>query len=209
MYLFIKYIEFRKAIAGLLMAAGMAAFFYILPVLCEYAETIQSNASNASDAQPGWTAIESGYFTIYTSPDAGLRRIDKRITKRAFYFGQETMSGGNPIGEKIAYRMDYLFKRACDMLGIYPKGKKIKIKIAGSRDELQKIYSGIFGKEADDIKSFYIHKHCCIYTSEEDITDSVLVHEMAHAIIDNYFAVVPPPEMGEILASYVDMHLDD
>ena len=42
----------------------------------------------------------------------------------------------------------------------------------------------------------------------QDISDSVMAHEMAHAVIDNYFNVIPPEKTAELLATYVDSHLE-
>ncbi|MCX5666928.1 MAG: hypothetical protein NTY34_01245, partial [Candidatus Omnitrophica bacterium] len=64
-------------------------------------------------------------------------------------------------------------------------------------------------KTRESYKSFYVHAYRTIYTSEESISDSVMVHEMAHAVIDNYFSVVPPAKVAEVLASYVDLHLEE
>jgi hypothetical protein len=85
---------------------------------------------------------------------------------------------------------------------------RIKIKIFRTRKELNDEYSKIFAA-TEDIKSFYIYKYNTIYVSEEDISDSVIAHEMGHAIIDHYFSVIPPEKVRELLASYVDLHLAD
>ena len=37
----------------------------------------------------------------------------------------------------------------------------------------------------------------------------MLAHEMAHAIIDDFLQVRPPMASAEILARYVDAHLND
>jgi predicted Zn-dependent protease len=46
-----------------------------------------------------------------------------------------------------------------------------------------------------------------IYTSEQDISDSVIAHEIGHAVVDHFFTVKPPEKIGEMLAQYVDVHL--
>ena len=58
-------------------------------------------------------------------------------------------------------------------------------------------------------QAFYIYQYMTIYTSEESISDSVMSHEMAHAVIDSYFSANPPPKVAEILATYVDVHLEE
>jgi hypothetical protein len=44
--------------------------------------------------------------------------------------------------------------------------------------------------------------------SVADLHEGMLAHEMAHAIIDHFFAVRPPSSTAEILARYVGKHLD-
>ena len=36
---------------------------------------------------------------------------------------------------------------------------------------------------------------------------NIIAHEMGHAIVDHYFAAIPPEKIRELLASYVDLHL--
>jgi hypothetical protein len=43
----------------------------------------------------------------------------------------------------------------------------------------------------------------------QDVTDSQIAHEMAHAVIDDYFKVIPPERTAEFLAVYVDSHLEE
>ncbi len=59
-----------------------------------------------------------------------------------------------------------------------------------------------------NFKSFYIHSFESIFTNEQDFIDSVIAHELGHAVIDHYFAVPPPSQMAELMATYVDSHLD-
>ena len=86
---------------------------------------------------------------------------------------------------------------------------RLKIMVFDDSDEMEAEYFRIFGVSGKGVKSFYAHKYATIYASEKTISDSVLAHEMAHAVVDNYFSVVPPRKLGDIMASYVDVHLDD
>jgi Zn-dependent peptidase ImmA (M78 family) len=37
----------------------------------------------------------------------------------------------------------------------------------------------------------------------------VIAHELGHAVCDHYFLVIPPEKVREMLASYVDAHLEE
>ena len=153
----------------------------------------------------GWSSFESRYFTVYYRSDVSLKKVDRQLRKRAFFFGR---SSGDGVEEKIAARLDQLCDRAKQILDMRPNLPKIAIRIFDERDAVEREYNRLFHVKRD-MRSFYVNKYSTIYTSEDDISDSVIVHEIGHAIIDNYFSAVPPPKVAEILASFVDVHLDD
>ena len=57
--------------------------------------------------------------------------------------------------------------------------------------------------------AFYYHKERTIYVSAKKCDEYLLAHELAHAIICNFFLVKPPANTQEILAIYCDSHLKD
>jgi hypothetical protein len=91
---------------------------------------------------------------------------------------------------------------------MYPRNDKLLIKIYKSLSELDGVYLEIFQDEKS-YYAFYIHKFNTVFACEEKISESVMAHEMAHAIIDHYFPILPPRKVQEILATYVDYHLKD
>ena len=91
---------------------------------------------------------------------------------------------------------------------MYPQNFHVNIIVYRKRDELWNAYEEIF-KERKDYIAFYIHKFRTVYISLYDVSESVLAHEIGHAIIDNYFGILPPPKIRELLACYVDVHLKD
>jgi len=55
--------------------------------------------------------------------------------------------------------------------------------------------------------AFYEYKTKSLNISVDYASDGVLAHEVAHAIINQYFATPPPSKVQEILSQYVDKHL--
>jgi len=55
--------------------------------------------------------------------------------------------------------------------------------------------------------AFYEYKTKALNISVDYASDGVLAHEVAHAIINQYFATPPPSKVQEILSEYVDKHL--
>ena len=166
-----------------------------------------SAADTSEDVpEPEWLIIETTYLTVYCSPRADLVRIEKGLRMRATYLGNEMPDEGAPLEEKIRYQLDALFRRAEEILDMHPADIHVKMKIFRTRREVNDEYVRLFNA-TEDFKSFYINKYNTIYTSEEDISDSIIAHEMGHAIVDHYFEVIPPEKIRELLASYVDLHL--
>jgi len=55
--------------------------------------------------------------------------------------------------------------------------------------------------------AFYEERSKSIRISVDYTTDGVLAHEIAHAVIDQYFVTSPPSKVQEILTQYVDKYL--
>lgn len=159
--------------------------------------------------EPEWTSFQSRNFTVYYAPTVDLKAVQRRLNRRMFYLAGKLVP--DPLlsasDEKIAFRLDTLLSRAKEVLDMYPRMSGLKIKIFKNREELSEEYYSIF-KIQGRFKSFYVHKYKTIYVSEADISDSVVAHEMGHAIIDHYFSVIPPAKIAEMIASYVDLHLE-
>jgi len=90
-------------------------------------------------------------------------------------------------------RVDELVERVEDLLDMYPSRLHFDIILVPR-------YTG--GEIA-----FYSHKTRSITVAVDRVTDGVLAHEIAHAVICHYFPVPPPERTQEILAQYVDRHL--
>ena len=167
----------------------------------------------ADETERGWLETKSAYFTIQYRADVNLKRVVSRINSRGFSVAHNPPSAAtlyalNGVEAKMAYRFDMIFARVKEILDMYPSDVYIKVKIFKNRSELNNEFCRL-AHSGDTCTSFYIHAYDTIYTSEQDISDSVIAHEMTHALIDHYFSATPPEKVAEILATNVDLHLDD
>ncbi|MDD5427957.1 MAG: hypothetical protein PHI58_01830 [Candidatus Omnitrophica bacterium] len=164
----------------------------------------------AGGVEPEWVKLETGYLTVYYLPGADVEAMERRLKSRATYFDSDIPGDAAPSEEKMRYQLDALFRHAQAILDMRPANIHVNIRIFRTREALEAEYAKIFPAGTpteEDLKAFYVNKYNTIYVSEEDISDSVIAHEMGHAIVDHYFAVVPPEKIRELLASYVDLHL--
>ena len=197
------------------LAAGAYISLYSNPLFCENMEiappasTVNAAALEETSSQEVRSVIKSRYFLIYCDESVDMGSVSRKLNKRGLLasgtYGSDPGSG--PSAE-LAYMLDGLLRRTKEVLGMFSKIPDLSVKIFKDREELDGEYFRIFGTR-EGYKSFYVHAYRTIYTSEESVSDSVIVHEMAHAVIDNYFSVVPPSKVAEVLASYVDLHLEE
>lgn len=168
---------------------------------------VDPSVCECSGLGKGWRDIETAYFKVSADGDVDMGTVERNLRKRLFFIGRRAPSDAG-VNAYIAYRLDAICERAMDILNVRPKMAGINIKVFKSVEDLASAYRMLTGKSSD-MKAFYVQDCRTIYTCEECITDSVMAHEIAHAIVDNYYNGIPPPNVGEMLASYVDMHISD
>ena len=161
-----------------------------------------------SPQMAGFLSTESEDFRVFYEPDVSLARVYKKISRRRFYVSPKRDFALTNFKEKVTYRMEVLFNKVKETLGMYPVVARFNIKIFKHRRSVYDEYFRIT-RSRQRVKSFYLHSARTIYASEDDISDSILAHEMAHVIIDHYFIISPPDKVKEMLAVYVDSHLQD
>ena len=90
-------------------------------------------------------------------------------------------------------RVDEIVSKVEGLLEIYPQNFRVDIFVASEDKEGP---SAFYDANKKSITAF-LHR----------MTDGVLAHEIAHALISSHFSSPLPEKMQEILAQYVDRHL--
>jgi hypothetical protein len=187
-------------------------FLGLLIILSPNAFSQEYGPSGPEGDIEDWTIVESSYSTIYIDRDIELRSVRRRIDvsfarydpveKRLF------LERGISEEGQLANKIDIIVRKAKKILDMHPQGFHVNIRIYETEDDLWNIYEEIF-RERKDHKAYYIHKFQTVYISLDNVSESILAHEIGHSIIDNYFAILPPDKIRELLACYVDVHLKD
>lgn len=158
-----------------------------------------------------WAVIRGDKVSLYYLPGASLARIESRLGTRRLplspHYRRLFTSRDYPIENRISARLQFLMMRVEDILGMKPFIPQLKIELYRTRQEMQGAYVRQGGAWID-ARSFYVHKHALVFSSEQDLIDSIIAHEMAHAVIDHYFKAPPPVQVAELLAAHVDEHLE-
>jgi len=200
-----------------LSIALLAAVNY-MPLPAEYINNVTTTLE-MNDAMPdkyagmagrqSWNTFKSAYFTVYYLPQDDLKSIERNLRMRTLpSFGRNTYPYNvRSAAEKIAYRLDMLFIRTRELLDTYPD-VRVNIRIFKNRKEIAEEYYKIYKKERD-LVSFYVNKDKTIYVCESDLTDSLIVQEMARVIVDQDIGVILPARIKDMFSSYVNSHLDE
>jgi hypothetical protein len=200
------FISLKKRIKTGMFFAG--CLFFLLTSL--------GMASGKTTSNTGWQRLETAHTIIYYTSFQDLKRLKKRVDydlKQCGLFQSFSCSGSDKLNDEVTKRVDAVYERVQDIMGMRTKTEKVIIKIFSNKKQLQAAYRKL-NKEAIQnyqtsisIRAFYIQKNDTIYLNIDDLHEGMLAHEMAHAIIGRYFLVRPPRSTAEILAQYVDKHL--
>ncbi len=158
----------------------------------------------------GTTKVTNGkYFSVFYTPQINLSDLYQKLqisTSDQMLVGKLNNSS-SLADSRFADALDTLFLRASDILDMHLYSYHGTIKICRNKEELDKIYSGLFPGSKLNADSFYVHDLNTIYISAEAFSRGILSHEIAHVIISHYFVVQPSAKVAEILSGYVEYQL--
>ena len=178
----------------LLWSAGLAALI-----------AAPAQASDAADSSEEWQRVDSRYCTIWIDPSVGAEQVFRRISVWRIQ-PQVRAAPGSTLNEQLAAKFDTLLLRVQDLLDMYPPGIHITFRITRDRNEIDRVHRAHYGVGVD-AQAIYLFESNTVYADYPELSESVLAHEMAHAVIDHYFGVRPPRKIEEMLAIYADENL--
>ncbi len=156
-----------------------------------------------------WKRIETKYTIVLYETIEDMKKFDGKIDYSTGEFTLKSLFSASdskdPEGS-IKKKVDSLFERVQEILDMRGRAEKVIINLYPNKKRLKEVYSNITGTECH-VRAWYIYETNTIYINKDDVHEGMLAHEMAHSIIDHYFAVRPPRATAEILARYVDEHL--
>lgn len=125
------------------------------------------------------------YTDIFYSENRTLSDFFWRISGKRFDFLEDL----NPARSRV----DRIVNRVQSILDMQPDNFHIKI--------------NLFAQYEEGMIALYSYKTNSIIVYADKVTDGIFAHEIAHAVICNYFPEPLPSKIQEILAQYVDRHL--
>jgi hypothetical protein len=158
-----------------------------------------------------WQTLETKHTIIRYKFPEDLKRINNGIrfsaeNQRVLLFSS-SRHGKDPA-EESSGKVDAIFERVQQILDMRKSMEKVVINVYHDSSQLHAAFFQIY-RQPCRIRAWYRYWNNTIYLNARDLHEGMLAHEMAHAIIDHYMVVRPPRATAEILARYVDQHLEE
>ncbi len=148
--------------------------------------------------------VETKYFTILFCPDCSLAEFAKNISTGNSVRFETYNESKSDITSVIKSDTDALYLEVEDVLDMYLDSYHGRIKVHPDNVSVSKTAYGNTQTIEPAIPSIYMPSQNTIHISLKDIDPGILSHEMAYALISNYFVLAPPAKVQEILAGYVE-----
>jgi len=190
-------------------------FFLIIGAAC-LALSLSSPVQGQPADNAKWQTLETRYTIIRYQSFEDLKKFDGKVDYSPGQWGLKRLFSSpdsNNTADNIGRKVDALYERVQEILGMRKQTKKIFINIYPDKNLLLVAYKKIYDKSFSAYNTFaeprawYLYELNTIYINVNDLREGMLAHEMGHAIIDHYLSVRPPRATAEILARYVDSHL--
>lgn len=162
--------------------------------------------ANEPEDTAGWQRVESRYCTLWVHPEIPLNRLNRQVS--TWRVRPQMASAADTAEAQLAAKCDTLFRRAEELLDMYPPGIHVVIRVEREIQDIHNAHAAHYGFGTSAV-AFYLLENNTVYAAAGSVTESVLAHEMAHCVVDHYFGVRPPRKIEEMLAMFVDEHLRD
>lgn len=184
----------RHGKSGFIYADG-SVFFPVFFLLVFF-------ASSTLSAQDRPKIYQTQYATIAYGNERDFYAFTKNIGSGLSFISESPER--NPFLARN--RVDKIVEMTRSLLDMHPLNLRFTIALYRTRSELNASYRAL-GMGGAPPPAYYYHRTRTIAISIEEVSDRILAHEIAHAIICTYFGLPPPARMQEILAQHVDKYL--
>ncbi len=172
---------------------------YAVPKISLIFLLLSATASLACD-------FSTHYATLVYEKEEQLSRFNKRISVRGFS-GPERRPGIATVSDEVIYKVDSLIEKVEILLHVCPRSLRFGIMLLSTKNDVQQQYKMQYGIGGDYV-AFYSPQNRTLFVSVDDIDNYVLAHELTHVVIDQYFEKSPSAVIQEILAHFVETHIE-
>ena len=107
--------------------------------------------------------------------------------------------------EEVREKLETAVDETKSILEMFPEDLSFKIVLLPTAVAVRRVYREIYNTPSEFI-AFYSPQKKTIFLSVNDVQLRVLIHEIAHVVMDFYFGVAPSVKIHEVLAQYAESH---
>lgn len=151
--------------------------------------------------------LDTRYAIVTYDTDEQLRKFNKKIRLGSLSYmlrGREAVT----VEDDVINKVDVIIERVKAILEMNPRPFDITFVLLDTDYEVR-IRLKTNPQNASDYIAFYSTASKTVFLSVKDTRLAVIAHECAHAVIDQYLKVSPAAKIHEVLAQYVEQHLND
>ena len=160
----------------------------------------------AADCSCGGS-MESRYATITYDSDDLLKEFNSGVRLGSLSYLMRNKSNMT-VADEVRNKVDIIAEKVQLVLEMYPKTLKFRVVLLAAASDVRRVYKVRYGRDVNFI-SFYSPGEKTLYISTDDVNLRIFGHELAHAVIDQYFKVSPAVKIHELLAKFAESHLED
>ncbi len=152
--------------------------------------------------------IKSRYVTLQYDNRSVLISCNEKITLKEKPAANAQQSNIPTVEDKIRTKIDTIVERVETVMELFPVPLHFTIALLVDADAVAAVYTEKYGKSIKN-SAFYSLSEDTIYISVKDLHNGMLVHEISHAITDNYFDFRLPYNVYELMAQFTEKHIAD
>lgn len=152
--------------------------------------------------------LRSRYAVISYNHVDDLRQFNDELYVGGRLRSQMRQYKADTVEEELVAKINVITEKAMRVLDMYPKPLNFSIMILPDVDAVAKAFKEIYNVEVDYI-AFYSPRLNRVFYSADNGRLRVTCHEIGHVVAENYFKVSPPQRIHEVMAQYVEKHIND
>ena len=152
---------------------------------------------------PQWFSLKTKYTIIHYSGRTSLNQFTQALAPLASDPINGKRHDSDLASAKVGRRVDALFREVQTLLDMRKAMSRVSITVYDDRQQMETALQQTIG-EGQQRRAWYSHKKNTISVCTDQLSEDILAHEMALAIIYQYMKVPPPRITAKILAGYVD-----
>lgn len=170
-----------------------------------FALVLARPACAGAAGQRDWKTLLTTHAIVFHETPEELARLEQALTlDPALLKTLEPATAQTGPGAALARKLDFIVERVQTVLDMRRAMPRVQLRVYDGLLEMAVICPRCRAAHLSNPRSWYVFEQKSIYISLVDVRTGILVHEVAHHVIDHYFQVRPDAASAEILAVFAE-----